>query len=428
MLRCGMGRPMDIRAPHHGSSLAARARSWRVNRRIVMIAAPVAVILAGVGAFYLMQATAPEPPKVDEEPLPMAVEIATARARQITMRVATQGEVKPKTEAEVAARVPGQIVFLSPRFEPGASFDEGEVLARIDPADYRLALDRSRSQVSRARELLARAQADAELAEQDWKQSGLAGTPSDLTLGKPQVAAAQAELRTALASVREAELNLQRTEIRAPFHGRVKERRAAAGDFLVAGAPVATMFAVDVAQVRVALTDSDLAVLGVAPGYVATAEAPGPAARLTATSAGAAREWAGELTLIEASIDPQTRLVYGLVEAKDPFADPEAPLAPGTFVSVELLGRKQETLVGIPRAAFKKNELVYVVADDMTISSRRISPAMITGKEAFVREGLVDGERVVQSYIPSPREGMKIRDIAAPSPGPNVEQAARDGD
>jgi RND family efflux transporter MFP subunit len=422
---------MDIRAGRSGSTLAARARDWRVNRRAVMIGAPLAVVALGCLAFLIMQATAPKPPKVAEAPLPIAVEIAVARARPTTLRVVTQGEVKAKTEADVAARVPGQIVFLSPRFEPGASFDEGEVLARIDPADYRLALDRSRSQVSRAREMLARAQADAELAEQDWKQSGLQGTPSDLTLGKPQVAAAQAELRTAGASVREAELNLQRTEIRAPFDGRVKERRADAGDFVTAGAPIATMFAVDVAQVRVALTDADLAVLGVAPGYVATAEEPGPEARLTAMSAGVAHQWRGELTLVEASIDPQTRLVYGLVEANDPFGQADAPLAPGTFVSVELLGRRQETLIGFPRSAFKKNEFVYVVADDMTIAARRIKPAMMTGEEVFVREGVMDGERVVQSYIPSPRDGMKIRDVDAPPPPPredSAEKSARDGD
>jgi len=414
---------MDIRADRGGvRSLAARAREWRVDRRVVMVGAPLAVVLLGILAFVIIQMTGKKPDKTPEEPLPIAIEIAEARARPTTLRVETQGEVKPKTEAEVAARVAGQLVYLAPRLEPGASFKEGEVLARIDPSDYRLALDRSRSQVSRAREMLARAEADAELAEEDWRQSGLEGKPSALTLGKPQVAAALADLRTASAGVKEAELNLQRTEIRAPFDGRVKSRGADEGDFVQAGAPVAVMFAVDVAQIRAPLTDSDLAVLGVAPGYVATADAPGPSARLTAQSAGAQQEWQGALTQVEASIDPKTRLVYGLIEAEDPFAEGlAAPLAPGTFVSVALAGRLQEFLIGFPRAAFKKNEYVYVVGEDMTISTRRVKPAMLTGEEVFVREGVADGERVVVSYIPSPRDGMKVRDIDAP-PAPPAEQ------
>src|SRR5690606_18836558 len=145
------------------------------------------------------------------------------------LRVTTQGQVKSKNEAAVAAQVAGQIIEMSPALEPGAFFKKGEVLARIDPAEYRLAVDRSRSQVARAGEALARVRSEAALAEQDWKDLGLSGQPSDLTLQKPQVNAALADLRTAEAAVRESELNLERTELRAPFDGRVMARTANVG-------------------------------------------------------------------------------------------------------------------------------------------------------------------------------------------------------
>ncbi|MEZ5915027.1 MAG: hypothetical protein R3C42_05305 [Parvularculaceae bacterium] len=204
---------MDIRAGDTRSN-ASRMRSARnLIRRAVVFAAPLLVMAGAVFGVMTMMATAPKPEKNNTETLPVAVEIATARSEETTMRVTTQGQVKPKNEAEIAAQVAGQIIEISPALEPGALFKKGDVLARIDPAEYELAVDRSRSQVARAKEALARARSEAALAEKDWKDLGLSGDPSDLTLQKPQVNAALAELKTAEAGVRESELALERTKL-----------------------------------------------------------------------------------------------------------------------------------------------------------------------------------------------------------------------
>lgn len=395
-----------------------------INRRSAMIGAPIAILLVAGVLFQILMATAPKPEQITDGPLPIAVEIAVARLENTKLSVKTQGEVKPKTEAEIAARVAGQIVFLSPQLEAGAAVDAGDIIARIDPADYQLAIQRSRSEVLRAREALARVQSEATLAEDDWAQLGLEGDPSDLTLQKPQVASAIAALETARATVRENQLNLQRTEIKAPFDGRVRQRQSNLGDFVVVGAPIATIFATDIAQARVPLTDDDLAVLGVAPGYVASESGASLLARLSATIASKQWEWVGALALVEASVDPQTRLTYGLVEVTDPFADgAKPPLAPGMFVEISLEGQASEALVTFPRAALKKNQFVYVVDDDNLIAAREVSPVMTKDGELFVREGLRPGERIVQSYIPSPRDGMKVRDINISASAPRETSA-----
>lgn len=391
-------------------------RKPAINRRAVMMGAPIAIVLIAVVLFQVLMATAPKPDQTTDGPLPIAVEIAIARLENTKLSVRTQGEIRPKTEAEIAARVAGQILFLSPQLEAGAAVKAGDIIARIDPADYQLAIQRSRSEVTRAREALARVQSEAALAEDDWAQLGLEGDPSDLTLQRPQVASAVATLETARATVRENQLNLQRTEIKAPFDGRVRQRQSNLGDFVVAGTPIATVFATDIAQARVPLTDDDLAVLGVAPGYVASEVDASLLARLSATIAGKQWEWTGALALVEASVDAQTRLAYGLVEVADPFATGATPpLAPGMFVEISIEGQASEALVAFPRAALKKNQFVYVVDDDNSIAAREVSPVMTKNGELFVREGLRPGDRIVQSYIPSPRDGMKVRDINTPA-------------
>ncbi|MEK7265131.1 MAG: efflux RND transporter periplasmic adaptor subunit [Pseudomonadota bacterium] len=408
---------MDVRADQSMSIHAAKKTKRSIARRAVVFAAPFLVLVAAAAGVAGLMATAPKPDKNTQASLPIAVEIATARAEETSLRVTTQGQVKSKNEADVAAQVSGQVLYISPALEAGAYFKKGDVLAKIDPAQYKLSVDRSRSQVARAREALARAKSEASLAEQDWKDLGLTGDPSELTLQKPQVDAALADLKTAEAAVRESELNLERTEIRAPFDGRVMSRKANVGDFISPGAVLASIFAVDIAQVRIALTDADLGVLGLAPGYSAGDSGNSPEARLSTVVAGAPREWTGKLTLIDASVDPSTRLVYGLIEVADPFGESQtAPLAPGLFVDVEIDSGERQSLVSIPRGALKKNEYIYVIDGEGAIKARAVTPAMADAKTLFFRDGVTAGEKVVASFLPSPRDGMKVRDINAPAP------------
>ena len=103
-------------------------------------------------------------------------------------------------------------------------FVRGEVLIRIDDADYRLARVRAESQVASAQQALIREQAEAELARQDWEELGT-GAASPLALREPQLAQAQASLEAARSQLRDAELALERTIVRAPFEGRKKGKK-----------------------------------------------------------------------------------------------------------------------------------------------------------------------------------------------------------
>lgn len=405
---------MDVRADANMADFTGVRPQRAFARRAAVFAAPFLIVLVAVAGVAGLIATAPKPAQNDDDPLPIAVEIASAEAAETTLRVSTQGEVRAKNEAEIAAQVAGQLVEISAALEPGAFVAKGDMLARVDPAQYRLAVDRSLSQVARAREALARARSEASLAERDWKDLGLEGDPSDLTLQRPQVNAALADLKTAESAVGESQLNLERTEIRAPFDGRVKARLANLGDYISPGAPIASIFAVQVAQVRIPLTDADLAVLGLPPGFNAGESAAAPTAHLSAVVGGQRREWEGRLTLIDAAVDPATRLVYGLVEVQDPFAKANAaPLAPGMFVNVRIDSGEKEQLVAIPRSAFKKNQYVYVVDKDFAIKARELTPVMGDADTLYFRSGVAPGEKVVASFLPSPRDGMKVRDINA---------------
>jgi RND family efflux transporter MFP subunit len=384
---------------------------WSRIKKILIFAAPLVVILGGVALLSVMIATAPKPEEKNAAPHPPAVQFAVAHSRPTTIAINVQGEARPRFEATLAAQVAGRLVWVSPKFAEGGSFTEGETLARVDPANYQLAVVRARSQVAQAEEALARENAESELARQDWQALGR-GDPPPLAVREPQLAQARAALAAAQASLSSADLDLARTNIRAPFTGRVRERRATVGDYVGPGSPVAVMFGTNTMEIRVPLTDSDLASLRVPLGFTATSANAGPAAHVTNVLGGRIMTWEGRLVRTEASIDPRTRLVYGTVEVRDPFASRNVtPLAPGMFVSARIEGAGRETLVAAPRSALKRNEFVYVVNADNTIDVREVRPAQTTADEVLFREGVADGERVVVSVLTSPREGMAVTPI-----------------
>jgi RND family efflux transporter MFP subunit len=403
---------MDLEMSIQSATEAEKPKGlWPVIKRWAIFAAPV-VVLVGVGLlFALMMATGPKPDEKTDAPHPPAVQFAVAHARPTTISINVQGETRPRSEATLAAQVAGRIVWVSPAFVEGGAFRQGDVLARIDDADYRLAVVRARAQVAQSQEALAREEAEAELARQDWQALGR-GDPPPLAVREPQLAQARAALAAAHAALSSAELDLNRASIRAPYAGRVRERRMNVGDYAAPGAPVAVTFATDAMEIRVPLTDADLASMRIPVGFMASTANPGPVAHVTAATGGRTQTWDGRLVRTEASIDARTRLVYGVVEVRDPFnARNGAPLAPGMFVSARLEGSGRETLVAAPRSALKRNEFVYVVTAENTIDVRQVRPAQTTADEVLFREGVADGERVVVSVLTSPRQGMAVTPI-----------------
>lgn len=395
-------------------------------RRLAIVCAPLLVLGGGAAAFVAISGSGPQPEQSDEAPGAPAVQVAAAEQRSTAIALSVQGQVRPRTEATLASQVAGRIQWVNPAFVEGGAFTRGDVLARLDSRDAELAVVRARAQVAQAQEALQRELAESDLARQDWEELGQ-GEASPLVLREPQLALAQASVDAAQAQLQSAELELARTAITAPFTGRVQQRRANVGDYLAPGSPIADIFATDVMEVRVPLTDSELSALQLPIGFIARNAESAPPAHVTGASGGQTGQWEGRLVRVEANVEATTRLVYGIIEVRDPFGSGQsAPLAPGLFVSAELDSPNAETLVAMPRAALKRNGFVYVVSADNQIQIRAVTPVNTTATSVYVREGVAAGEQVVISALPSPREGMEVTVMAQGAEGaPAAEVAAQ---
>lgn len=373
---------------------------------------PVLVVAVGaLGARVLILAK-PEPqPREPEVPVPL-VRVAEVRHQEVTLSVASQGTVTPRTESVLVSEVAGRVIEVAPAFVSGGFFEENEVLLRIDPRDYRQALIQARANVASAEVRLELERAEAEVARKEWGELG-DGDASPLTLREPQVREAEAALEAARAAVVTAERNLDRTEIRAAFAGRVRTKQADVGQYVTPGTPLGTVYAVDYVEIRLPLPDRDLAFLDLPLVYRGEAARNGPEVLLRAEFAGKTYEWRGRIVRTEGEIDPRSRMVHAVARVKDPYArgaDPgRPPLAVGIYVEAEIIGRTLEDVAVIPRAALRTDGRVLVVDAEERLGFREVEILRSTQESVVVGAGLAEGERVCISALSAVTEGMRVR-------------------
>lgn len=414
-----------------GETPRKRPRKLLVLRLLTFVL-PIVVLGVAVGGTVAMSALSPTPEETETEIKAQPVLTVQAKTDTVMMRVKAQGEVQPRTEINIVAQVGGRVAYMSPDFIQGGRFDRGDLLVRIDPADYKLRVTQARANVSQAQTVLARERSESELARLDWEDLGSGGTPTPLTLREPQMAEAAAQLESAKAQLAEAELQLSRTEIRAPFAGRVTERLVDAGEFVSANSRLGRIYGTAVMDVRLPMTQTDLRQAGLFLGYEAKGDAGVPV-RLTLMSVASTSEWTGYITRTDGRFDSQTRMLHVYAEVRNPFeniSEDSPPLAPGLYVEADINGPTLSDVVTIPREGLRGTDQVYIANSDGTLSIRTVNVLSSTRDRVVLASGLEIGDSIIVSPIRGAVEGMKIEVVkttAAVSPETAAVLNSREG-
>lgn len=374
---------------------------------------PVLILLAaGAGAFLVFKAR-PEPEIRRPEVVPPLVRVVQVIKQDVDLTVASQGTVEPRVESQLVPEVSGRVLRVSPALVDGGFFEQDEVLLEIDPFDYRQAVAEQKAHVAQARLRLAREEAEAGVARREWVELGRDGDANPLTLREPQLADARAAVDAAEAMLQKARRDLERTTIRAPFDGRVRRKQVDVGQYVTRGSPVATVYAVDAAEVRLPLPDREIEYLDLRLDYRDEAAADsGPEVVLSARFAGRMQEWTGRIVRTEGEIDPKTRMVHVVARVDDPYGrerkDGPIPLAVGMFVHAEIGGRTARDVAVLPRAALRSGDQVWVV-NDQKIHFRPVEVLRAERDVVLIASGLENGELVCISPMEAVTDGMSVR-------------------
>ena len=364
--------------------------------RILTIMGIFVLAIAGVAVMSSMRSEPPRKERVDFDPL---VEVIVLETMTANFEIQSQGSVRPRTETTLSAEVSGTIISVSPKFVSGGVFKADEVLMRIDPTNYLVELE----------------QAEALIAQRQIEYDGAQKLKSQGYRAETEYASAVAALAAAKAERVRAKRNLERSYIRVPYEGIVRAKDTDIGEFVNTGTRLGVVFATDFAEIRLPLTDLDLAYVDLpdAMDVSESGSAKGPAVTLSALQKGRRVEWPARIVRTEGVVDEKSRVTYAVAQVEDPYRlhSDGAPMPVGTFVSATIQGSVIENIIRVPRGVIRgTNELIFLDAEDK-LAIRNVEVARTDSDYAYLTSGAEPGERIVVTVLESAISGMKVRTI-----------------
>ncbi len=333
-------------------------------------------------------------------------------AREVVVDV--MGTVVPAREVGVAAEVAGRIVWVSPELVPGGRFITGDELARIEAADYELAVAQAEASLEVARAELAQEMGQQAVALREFELLGdeeMIEEDRALVLRAPQLNMARAVVASAESALAEARLDLERTTVRAPFDCVVKERQMELGGRVNAGASLATVVGVEKYWVEVSVPIDELRWIDI-PGVNAET---GSDARVYDSAAWGTGEFrGGSVFRLRPDLETSGRMARLLVEVQNPLdltvaVESRHPLVLGAYVRVEIAGKTVPNVVAVDREYVHEGNQIWIFSKDDTLDVREVNIVWSDDEKVYVDGGLREGELLVVSDIATPVPGMKLR-------------------
>jgi RND family efflux transporter MFP subunit len=354
--------------------------------------------------------TRPMPEPVAIAPNVVAIRGIQMEAENIPLTIYAQGVVEPLTASELITQVNGRVAWVSPNFNAGGFFKQGEPLVKLESEDYE-----ARVGLAEAREV--RALAEFEHATFELKR--MRALVKDQLVSQAMLENAVRQTRLTEAALKEAQINLDqaerdldRTELRAPFDAIVRSKAVDLGEFVSMGKPLAQLFAADGFEVRLPVLDTQLAYLNLPSSIEATAplnSANLPSVRLSAQYAGAAASWDAQLVRSESEIDRRSRMVTLVARVSGTRNALSAnPLPVGAFVNAEIEGITLENAFQLPRSALRQDNQVLVVDEESRLRFREVSIARYEQDRILIHSGLKEGDIVNISPIQAVVDGMEV--------------------
>ena len=415
----------DVRTEGRGRPIARLTGAFR---RLSYRGKAIAILAIGALGFVLLMILRPRPPQ--QEPPRRIPLVATVKAdvRSGHLVVHGNGTVRPRSQVALAPQVAGTVEWVSPALVSGGRFEAGDVLLRVEAADYQNAVAIAEAEVAERRVAVLQAEEERELALEEYDRlrarEGIEVAPDSSEMGslifrEPQLEAARANLRRATARLDDARLSLERTRVRAPFEGVVRTETVDVGQFVARGQAIAEIWATDEVEIVVSLTDDEASlVAGIWDARAGDARDAIPAS-VSAVFGGRTYEWAGYVDRAEGALNQETRTVDVVVRVPDPFvSDADSgrpPLLLGTYVGVEIEGEELEHYIVVPQAAFRDGDHVWLVESDSLL---RMIPAVFiqeAGDAVYLEADVAPGDRVIVSPLEVVTDGMLVRVSEDPS-------------
>ncbi|MFI4910426.1 MAG: efflux RND transporter periplasmic adaptor subunit [Sedimentisphaeraceae bacterium JB056] len=355
--------------------------------------------------------TRPVAKKKTAQPTPTRVNIITAKENDNKIKIEAMGTVKPALNVEIKSQVSGEIIYVSPNFVPGGRFEKGEVIIKIDPRDYELAVKQKKQELTQAKANLRLEYGQQSIAKKEYELLGesISKEDEEFVLRKPQLLKAEAEVERLEAQLDEAKLNLERTVIKASFNSTVQQRYVNLGSSVNSGGELVSLYGTDEYWVEISLPVDELRWIRIPESI----ESKGATAKVFIPGSTNDSYKQGHVFRLRSELETQGRMARILISVSKPLLSKrddttEPPLLAGSFVRVEIEGTTLKDSIKIPRRALRDNNKIWI-NNNNKLKVREISPIYKDSNYIYTIEGIENGEKVITSDIASPIEDMILK-------------------
>ncbi|MEM6469380.1 MAG: efflux RND transporter periplasmic adaptor subunit [Planctomycetota bacterium] len=382
----------------------------RLVALILRLVLPAAILGLGWTGFSYLSVPIAEEPVTPGEPRKVRSRVEALYPGDYRVWVESNGIVGPHNQVTLGAEVTGKIVETSPKFQVGQFFKSGDLLLKIDDRDYKTALLIAEQERNRAERALDLAEKAHRRTTELVKRNSASMTEMDTTLSS--LVQAQNDLEVAKASIDQAKRDLERTQILAPFDGRLVTRTVGLGQLISPGTVIGEVFAVDYAEVRLPIATRDLSYLD-----LPELEGDEPVDVVLQDSINRDNDavWKARIVRTEGRLDPNSLELFAIARIDDPFAlKREGPvLRVGQPVVARIDGRKLRNVVAIPRDSVRQLDQVHLIdPNTKELRTRSIEPLWSDEKNVIVRSGDIrPGDLIATTMLVYAPEGSVVEII-----------------
>ena len=384
--------------------------------RFLQLLIPIIVIVLGYGVYKLLITN---PPKENIKNTNSVKQRRELKTRVIELQkenyqttVQANGIIKAHNEIILTSQVSGRVIKIDPQFEDGAFFKKDAMLLELEEADFLTSVASAKANLAQAEAAHAQEKARSEQARLNWEDLGYDEEPNELVLRLPQLREAIARVNSAETLLAQAERNLKRSKIKAPFDGRVIQRSVGVSQAISATTMLGRIFSVDYAEVRLPINST----------YMRNLELPenpeDEPLKITLTDAlndENSNTWQAVIVRTEGTIDQNSLELFAIARIPDPFGinSGTSPLRIGQPVSAMIPGKVLENVFKIPRRAVRRLKMIYLIdPNTFTIQGITIDPVSENEDYVFIYDqSIKDGTFLATTPMSWVPEGAKVEII-----------------
>ncbi|WP_223271707.1 efflux RND transporter periplasmic adaptor subunit [Colwellia hornerae] len=377
-------------------------------KKLIILTVIIGVTLSLVALIY---SNPPQAKKAKASKAPqMTVATKILAPQRYQVMVESFGTVKPRTQSILFSQVAGQITQVSSQFRDGGFFEKGDVLVQLDDRDHQSEVKVSQANLLSANQVLLEEKARVQQAKADWQRLGNGKVAGILVLRQPQLESAKANVLSAQAQLDKAKLSLERTQIVAPYAGRILKKQVDIGQVVTNNSQLATIFAVDYVEIRLPINNKDLSLINLPEEYRYIGEQGNKDdVKITSDLIGH-QSWHGKIIRTESAIDEQSQQLYVVAQINRPYdatTSLGSPIKIGQYVTAQITAKELSNVLVIPSNVIYQGSYVYTVENGLLIR-KEVLLGWQNGKQSIVESGLVAGDELVLTSLGQVSSGTPV--------------------